>query len=175
MLARSAPLPANGAGWTWPSAVPLEIGGVDCQCRDVTAASSVEKAPLRVVVCDDDELFAEGLSEALSRDARVDVVGVAHDGKQALELVHRDSAVDVLLLDIEMPRMDGIETLRVLRQEPRRPAVMMLTGVTDSDLIERAHAEGPDAFLRKSVDAEEVTNGVLIVCELVRAAAITAA
>jgi CheY-like chemotaxis protein len=116
-------------------------------------------------------LFAQALVETLTGDVRLEVVGVARHGREALELARAPGAVDVVLLDIEMPQMDGIETLRSLQGWPQRPAVMMLTGITDSEVIKRAEAEGPDAFLRKSVDPEEVINGILIIRELVRAAA----
>ena len=136
----------------------------------MTAAIPDEDGRVRVVVCDDDELFADALRTTLASDPRLEVVGVAPDGQKALELVRSAPDVDVLLLDIEMPQMDGIDTLRALHEWPRRPAVMMLTGVTDGDVIKRAEHAGPDAFLRKSVDPEEVINGILIVRELVRAA-----
>jgi len=138
----------------------------------VSAADPSVEEPVRVLVCDDDELFAQALAETLSRDARLDVVGVARHGREALELAREPASVDVVLLDIEMPQMDGIETLRALREWPRRPAVMILTGVSDPDVIKRAEEGSPDGFLRKSVDPDEVINGILIICELVRAAAV---
>ena len=128
-----------------------------------------------MLVCDDDELFTQALVETLSSDGRLEVVGVARHGAEALELARAPGAVDVLLLDIEMPHMDGIETLRTLQEWPERPAVMMLTGITDDEVIKRAEEEGPDAFLRKSVDPEEVINGILITRELVRVAALAPA
>jgi DNA-binding NarL/FixJ family response regulator len=137
----------------------------------VTAASEIDEKRTRVLICDDDEWFSQALAETLSRDDRLEVVGLTHNGREALDLLQADGA-DVLLLDIEMPQMDGIETLRALRTSATRPAVLMLTGVTDSDVIRRAEEEGPDAFLRKSVDSEEVVNGILIVRELVRTAAL---
>jgi CheY-like chemotaxis protein len=140
----------------------------------MSASDRAVEEPIRVLVCDDDELFAQALAETLSRDVRLEVVAVARHGGEALALA-KAGVVDVLLLDIEMPQIDGIETLRRLREWPQRPAVMMLTGITDSEVIKRAEEEGPDAFLRKSVDPEEVIDGILIVRELVRAAALARA
>ena len=137
----------------------------------MSAATPAEQGRVRVLVCDDDRLFADALSSTLAADPRIEVVGVARDGQQALERVRTDPRVDVLLLDIEMPQMDGVETLRALRETPQRPAVMVLTSVADNDVIRRVEEEGPDAFLRKSVDPDEVINGILIVRELARAAA----
>jgi DNA-binding NarL/FixJ family response regulator len=141
----------------------------------VAAADPAVEEPIRVLVCDDDELFAQALAETLSRDARLEVVGVARHGREALEFAQTAGAVDVVLLDIEMPQVDGIETLRTLNEWPQRPAVMMLTGITDSEVIKRAEQEVPDAFLRKSVDPEEVVDGILIIRELVRAASLASA
>lgn len=141
----------------------------------VSAAELSVEEPVRVLVCDDDDLFARALAETLSHDARLDVVGVARHGREALELARPPADVDVLLLDIEMPQMDGIETMRALNGWPERPAVMILTGVADDDVVTRAQAEQPDGFLRKSVEPDEVINGVLIVRELVRARAVASA
>jgi DNA-binding NarL/FixJ family response regulator len=142
----------------------------------VTAATSVQDGPVRVLVCDDDALFAEALSTTLAADQRLEVIGVAHDGREALEIIRTDTNIDVVLLDVDMPRMNGIETLRALRAAPTpSPAVIILTGATDNELIKRIHSEGPDGFLRKTVDPQEVINGVLIIRELVRAAPLTTA
>src|SRR6266540_655239 len=110
----------------------------------------------------------EALSTTLSAEPQFEVVCVASDGREALELARGLAPVDVILLDIQMPRMDGIETLQALRDWPQRPAVMMLTGIADTDVIERAQREAPDAFLRKSVDPDEVINGILIIRQKVR-------
>ncbi|SRR6266508_4607532 len=136
------------------------------------AAEHRDEDRIRVLVCDDDQLFAEALSTTLSAEPQFEVVGVASDGREALELARGLAPVDVILLDIQMPRMDGIETLQALRDWPQRPAVMMLTGIADTDVIERAQREAPDAFLRKSVDPDEVINGILIIRQMVRAAAL---
>jgi DNA-binding NarL/FixJ family response regulator len=136
----------------------------------MAADERVQEERIRVLVCDDNAPFAQALSVMLSAEPQLEVAGVARDGEEALRLAEALAPVDVILLDIEMPGMGGIEVLRVLRGWKQRPAVMMLTGVSDSDVIERAQREQPDAFLRKSVDPDEMVTGILIIGQMVRAA-----
>jgi DNA-binding NarL/FixJ family response regulator len=72
------------------------------------------------------------------------------------------------LLDIDMPRMDGIEALAAFRKARQPAALVMLTGVEEHDVIRQARRSGPDGFLLKSVDPEEVINGILIIGHLCR-------
>jgi DNA-binding NarL/FixJ family response regulator len=98
------------------------------------------------------------------------VAGVARDGVEALELAETLAPLDVILLDIEMPRMDGVQTLAALRKARQPAALVMLTGVDDHDVIRQARSSGPDGFLLKSIEPDEITNGILIIGHLCRSA-----
>jgi two-component system, response regulator, stage 0 sporulation protein A len=116
---------------------------------------------VRVLLVDDDAAFAHAMMTSLSEDGRVEVVGTASDGQEALEL-SRLLRPDVMLLDLDMPRLDGYEVMRRINRRTHQPAVIVLTGVTDNDDLGRAARLKPDALLQKTTDAETVVLGVIL-------------
>ena len=99
---------------------------------------------IRVLIADDHPLFAETLEALLTTDERIDVIGTARDGKEAVRL-WRKLRPDVILMDISMPVMDGFEATRLIRKERDDACVLMLTGSnarTDVDLARKAGAAG---------------------------------
>jgi DNA-binding NarL/FixJ family response regulator len=85
-----------------------------------------DDAPIRVLIADDDELFAHALMSSVCADGRVDVVGIAKDGYEALDLA-AELSPDVILMDVLMPRLDGIEATRRLRESGSRSHVLLVT------------------------------------------------
>jgi DNA-binding NtrC family response regulator len=108
---------------------------------------------LRVLLVDDEQDFTESLSERLQlRDVEADV---AHDGEQALEVVQA-GAPDVMVLDLRMPGIDGLEVLRQVKKSHPKVEVVILTGHgTDKD-EEEALRLGASAYLRKPVDVDQL-------------------
>jgi DNA-binding NarL/FixJ family response regulator len=104
---------------------------------------------IRVMVVDDDPDVRTTLSAILATDPDVLVVGHGKDGRQVLASV-ADARVDVVLLDIRMPRLDGLATLEQLRRANAPVRVLMLTTFGDADYVRRALAAGADGFLLKS-------------------------
>src|SRR2546423_15615240 len=82
---------------------------------------------IRVLIADDHRMFAEALGAILATDGRIKVVGQAGDGRSALELAQKHQA-DVVLMDIAMPVMDGIEATRAIREQLPDTAVVVVTG-----------------------------------------------
>ncbi len=108
----------------------------------------VSSHPRRVLVVEDDDSFAEALTELLEADGRLEVVGAARDGREGVELAET-LRPDVVLMDIVLPVMDGVEATREIR---RRQPTIAVVGITGSEYEERA-LEVQDAgavdFVRK--------------------------
>lgn len=116
--------------------------------------------PVRVVIADDQRLFAEALEAILTTDARISVVGRADDGRAALELV-RDERPDVVLMDISMPVMDGIEATEAIRDELPSTRVIVLTGSEAPRDVSRARAAGATAYVTKDQIAGDLLRAIL--------------
>jgi two-component system NarL family response regulator len=109
---------------------------------------------MNVLLVDDHHLLLEGLQNLLTAHG-VQVVGLAHDGLEAIELT-RATQPDVILMDIRMPRCDGLEATRRIRAEwPTARIVILTTSTEDSDLFE-AVKSGAYGYLLKSMNAEEL-------------------
>src|ERR671926_1853524 len=115
---------------------------------------------IRVLIADDHRLFAETLEALLATDDRVEVVGSARDGKEAVRLA-RKLGPDVILMDISMPVMDGFEATRRIRSQKEDACVLMLTGSnsrTDVDLARKAGAAG---YVTKDRIAAELIEAIV--------------
>jgi DNA-binding NarL/FixJ family response regulator len=110
---------------------------------------------IRVFLADDERLVREGLRKLLELGEGLEVVGEASDGDQVVEAVARQ-AVDVLLLDVRMPRRSGLEVLDDLRTAPAAPPTLMLTTFDEPGLLLDAVRRGAQGFLSKDVSLEEL-------------------
>jgi DNA-binding NarL/FixJ family response regulator len=115
---------------------------------------------IRVLIADDHRLFAEALEAILALDDRVEVVGRARDGQEAVDLVKR-LRPDVVLMDISMPVMDGIEAVREIRASESGPAVLMLTGSNARADVDRARQAGADGYVTKDRIAAELIEAIV--------------
>ena len=112
------------------------------------AASDPGARRVRVLVADDEPLFVETIQALLGEDDRVEVVGTAGNGGEAVELA-RSLEPDVILMDISMPLLDGIEAAREIRKHGPDACILMLTGSSISADIDRSRQAGVAAFLTK--------------------------
>ena len=118
-----------------------------------------DAGPVRVVIVDDDAMVRTGLALILRGDAGTTVVGEAADGEAGAELVAR-LRPDVVLMDIRMPRLDGLETLVRLMATPEPPKVIMLTTFDSDDYVVRALRDGASGFLLKDTPPAEIVDAV---------------
>lgn len=119
---------------------------------------------VRVLVADDHEIVREGLSTLFSEETDFSVVGEAKNGEEAVALA-LDLSPDVVLMDLMMPRLDGIEaTRRILAQAPG-VHVLVLTSFADEPHVRRAIAAGAHGFLLKDVLKEELLRSIRAVAE----------
>ncbi len=117
---------------------------------------------IRVLLVDDDPLVRSGLRMMLAGAPQVDVVGEAEDGRDVLAAVdlHRP---DVVLMDIRMPKLDGIAATRLLRGQPDPPAVVVLTTFDADDDVLRALRAGAAGFLLKDTPPGEIVRAIELV------------
>jgi DNA-binding NarL/FixJ family response regulator len=128
----------------------------------VTEAAPPLAEPIRVLIADDHVLFAEALEAILAADDRIALVGRAVTGEEAVRLA-AELDPDVVLMDISMPVLDGIEATRVIRAESPAVCVLMLTGSsanTDVDLSRRAGAAG---YITKDRIAADLIEAIVAV------------
>ncbi|MFI2650287.1 MULTISPECIES: response regulator transcription factor [Micromonospora] len=120
--------------------------------------------PLRVVLADDEAMVRAGVRAILAADPGIEVVAEAGDGHAAVELV-RAHRPRVALLDIRMPRQDGLAAAAEIRRLVPETASVMLTTFGDDDLISRALGHGASGFLLKSGDPRELLAGLRAVAD----------
>jgi NarL family two-component system response regulator LiaR len=106
------------------------------------------EAPVRVLLVDDSAEFAESARAVLAADARIEVVGVAADGDEALDLAEQ-LRPDLVLMDIEMPRVNGVDATRAIRDRCPDSQVVMLTGRRERDDEVGSGEAGAVGFLHK--------------------------
>jgi len=119
---------------------------------------------LKVLIVDDQKLMAVALKDALDSVDHLRVVAVSHSGSDALSMVTRTQP-DVVLLDVNMPGMSGLECLDVLRRDYPSIKVMMLSEGDDLDLIRDTFKRGAAAFIAKTVDPADLPAAVRHVCD----------
>jgi len=119
--------------------------------------------PITVLIADDNSAIRAQLSEAVLSQPDLELVGQAADGAEALRLIDRLHP-QVLLLDIVMPRTDGFGVLEALLQKEDAPRVIMITGLTRDEFIERAMGLGASYYMVKPVNTECLCSRIRDIC-----------
>jgi DNA-binding NarL/FixJ family response regulator len=110
---------------------------------------------IHIVIADDHHLVRQGIRALLDSENDIHVIGEAQDGQEALELVD-ELKPDVLVLDINMPRLDGIEVVRNIREISVNTQVLILSMYSDESLVKRAFRYGARGYLLKRSVTEEL-------------------
>jgi DNA-binding NarL/FixJ family response regulator len=119
---------------------------------------------IRVAVVDDQDLVRSGFVVLLNSDSGIEVVGEASDGVDAVSLCHR-TVPDVVLMDVRMPRMDGLEATRRILADPACAAtrVLILTTIDDDELVVEALRAGASGFLLKDTRPAQLLEAIGVV------------
>jgi DNA-binding NarL/FixJ family response regulator len=126
---------------------------------------SVEtEAPIRVLVVDDHDVVRRGLVAYLGTEPDLDVVGVSENGQAALDqletLAREERLPHVVVMDLQMAPLDGVEATRIIRARYASVAVVALTSFSDTSRVHAALAAGASGYVLKTADVEEVTEAV---------------
>ncbi|MEW5674997.1 response regulator transcription factor [Flavobacterium enshiense] len=118
-------------------------------------------AKIRIAIADDNAFLIKTVFEKLSFFEDMDPRFFVYDGKALLEKMMENNRVDVVLMDIEMPVMNGIEATEILKKKYPHVKVIMLTVFDNDENIFRAIKAGADGYLLKEIDAKELHDGIL--------------
>lgn len=118
--------------------------------------------PVRILIVDDHPVVRAGLLTLLGKEPRLTVVGAAHCGEEAISMLTA-APIDVLLLDLRMPGISGIDLLGILRKDNRSPAVIILSSYEYEEEIYQAVKAGARGYLSKNASRTEILAAILTV------------
>jgi DNA-binding NarL/FixJ family response regulator len=124
------------------------------------AAARNDFDKIRVLIADDHRMFAEALEAILGSDDRLEIAGHAGDGAEAVRLALQ-TRPDVVLMDIAMPVMDGLQATRQIRKQWPTACVLMLTGSNSRSDVDRAREVGAAGYVTKERIAAELIDAIL--------------
>ncbi|WP_044353864.1 helix-turn-helix transcriptional regulator [Paenibacillus sp. E194] len=136
--------------------------GMEIVCRIPRKLHIEGDQPIRLLIADDEQLFCESLCYLFSQEDDVYVIGAAVDGKEAVEYMECEHP-DVVLMDIRMPRMDGLAAVRVMKERWPDVKIILLTTIEESDYAVQAIDAGAEAYLLKSMHPKELLASVRLV------------
>src|SRR5581483_11193415 len=124
---------------------------------------------IRVVIVDDQRLLCEGFRKLIELEPDLEVVGMAPDGEEALATIERlqaeHMAPDVVLMDVRMPRLDGIAATRAIIERWPQIRVVILTTFDDRNLIQAGLQAGALGYVLKDITAEQLATTIRVVAQ----------
>jgi DNA-binding NarL/FixJ family response regulator len=117
---------------------------------------------MNLLIADDHTLFIEGLSMLVSRIQDVHIVGDAKNGKEVIEICY-NLKVDLILMDLEMPQMGGIEATEIIKKEFPNIKIIAVTMLNDYNTIKKALRSGMDGYVVKNLGIAELQNAIVTV------------
>lgn len=125
--------------------------------RNTQAAAATKAGPIRVLIAEDHSLVRRGLAAIINMEEDVTVIGEAGDGQEAIDL-WRSLRPDVVLMDLRMPKVEGVEAIRRIRAEDPKAGIIVLTTFDHDEDIYAGLRAGAKAYLLKDVQPEELFN-----------------
>lgn len=119
---------------------------------------------IRVLIVDDHPLFRNGLRQVIQDDDRFELVGEAADGESAWQSI-QEKKPDVAVLDVNLPKLTGLEVARKIREKKLRTRVIILTMLKEEDLVNRALDSGVNGFVLKENAVEDIVSAIATAAE----------
>jgi two-component system, NarL family, nitrate/nitrite response regulator NarL len=119
---------------------------------------------INLIIADDHNLFIDGLKMLFNDEKDIEVVDIANDGKELLTVL-RNSQADIVLLDVNMPLLNGLEAARLIRQSYPILKIIMLSTYNDDHLVEKAKLLGANGYLLKTTNKEELLQTIRLVAK----------
>ncbi len=117
---------------------------------------------IRVLIADDHSLFAKLIQQMLRTSSDIEVVGIVTNGKEVVEYAENHD-IDLILLDIDMPIMDGMQTLGKIVKNKKDTRIIMLSNHTEAWLVQKALKIGASGYISKYADSNEVVEAIVTV------------
>lgn len=121
--------------------------------------TDIDKKTINVMLVDDQNLVREGIKSLLKLAGHINIVGEASDGQEAIDLVD-EYRPDVILMDIRMPKLDGISALKALKEKNNATPVIILTTFDDHELVLNGIRAGARGFLLKDVSLDSLVEAI---------------
>ncbi len=115
----------------------------------------IDSKPIRILLADDHTILLDGLSMVLNQYPNIEVVGVANDGSEVINHLN-EMSVDIVMIDVQMPIMDGFQTANVIRDNFPNVKILVLSMHNDRPYIERMYQIGASGYLLKTASIEEI-------------------
>lgn len=120
---------------------------------------------IKLIIADDHELFRNGLKELLKKNKDIEVVASVGDGKEFLEFLKKNSSLDIVLLDITMPNMDGFEVLKQIKSLNKSIKPIIISMHDEGNYIAKCAKKGAYGYLLKNTDQDELIKVIRMVSE----------
>lgn len=120
---------------------------------------------ITVAIVDDHRLVSEGFAAFLKEQPSIQITLITDDGNELFAQLRKDVQVDVVLLDYDMPKMNGLEILRQLKNFPNRPKVLIVSMHKEAQLVRELHREGVAGYVLKDENGDELLRGIRAVAE----------
>ncbi|HEY9117603.1 MAG TPA: response regulator transcription factor, partial [Roseivirga sp.] len=120
---------------------------------------------IKIFLVDDHKMIRDALESYLQEDTRFEVVGQANHGEEALQRIKENPSFDVLLTDIIMPQMDGIELVKRLKQEAYGFKIIALTMLSETQHIKKMLNYGVNGYVLKTANQSEIIQAIMEVCQ----------
>ena len=118
------------------------------------------KESINIVICDDQTIVCEGLRAIFASVPNIDVIGIANDGYEAIELVENRKP-DLVLMDLKMPEMDGIQATGLIKEKNPEVFILILTTFDTEDLVINAIRNGADGYILKDTPRQELIQTII--------------